>query len=881
MTLWSKTITYVSTSQDISDPEKFVKLDPLRLVGSGEIRSAVLVLNARDGAFLTNANGGATPILSAFDKIKISVTDKSSNTKSLVGIIDDEKPVRKSAGPNCIVELFGQERWLQKMHMPAMKMERISHHDAIKSIIDIYNSNRGSSQVEIEKHDDTLFNKAPQWTAVNIDFSDKPTFYDGLMRVLSLMNTTVANQGANDFFELYFEDHPSDHTKIRIKVFVSGGEPVSPITIQQSNTTRLYDVSGEIQGKTGTVLIGEGADGFGSIPLESTKYWSRLEQFQLHPQHNASFTYPAGAKVQKNGVHYKSNTETSNTPPHADWDTITEADEIGLVRPSPYTYKRSAFWKNSGANPTGNAGGSGTGFDQEAMWDGNMVVRDEDHYRNWVHLKSTTDNFDVTYKYGAVPTGVYRGLRVLVNGTGADGFTGTDINGKSFDNAIVQYDGANWIVIREAQDNDVCCVRKEAKNYLFSGGSWSDDSANIRANDTFHIYKSIGNTDGVAKISKQKGDGSWLDLDGDLSPDTGEDYGTDSAVEVVYEYSPFSAVIESVLTVDNYYAIGAWLDWEMAPIPCNTNNGISESIGAVYGGDSTKKEPATFDMDGTFGLTPSGKQGWNHDDSEEQGQRDSIKFALRFIWEYVLNGDPVPSKGNYKFRVIVYDTSDNVFYKDITILDSNRWEFFELFSDEFQVYRARAPLKWGNVASNLILPELETLEKFEWKNAKLMCIQWQESYDDAGRYSPEGRRPINDILLLGGGLTGVRTKLAIDVFNFGGKLIASTGKNTTLNVEPDFFQRPATSNYEQLKSDMEAQKELEQHQFDAWEVNGEAILDRDFGESVYIKNSDLINDSDNGPNTKKIVVKEMSIAINGTDGGTGGFTSRTFGVKRI
>ena len=226
---------------------------------------------------------------------------------------------------------------------------------------------------------------------------------------------------------------------------------MSPITIQQSNTARIYDISGTLQGKTGTVLIGEGADGFGGTPLEAVKYWSRLEQFNLHPQYSGSFTYPSGAKVQKDGVHYRSNTSTSNAPPHADWDVIKVADEIGLVRPSPYTYKKTAWWKNAGGNPTGIAGGTGTGFDQESMWDGNIVIRDEDHYRNWAHLKSTTDNFDVTYKYGAVSTGNYRGLRCLVNGTGADGFAGNDINGRPFTNSLVKHDGANWIVIREAQ----------------------------------------------------------------------------------------------------------------------------------------------------------------------------------------------------------------------------------------------------------------------------------------------------------------------------------------------------------------------------------------------------------------------------------------------
>ena len=95
MTLWSKVITYLP-STDISSSEKFVKLDPFRLVGTGEIRSASLVLNGRDGAFMTDSNGGATPILSPYDKIKVAVTDKNGSTKSMVGIIDEDKPVRKA-----------------------------------------------------------------------------------------------------------------------------------------------------------------------------------------------------------------------------------------------------------------------------------------------------------------------------------------------------------------------------------------------------------------------------------------------------------------------------------------------------------------------------------------------------------------------------------------------------------------------------------------------------------------------------------------------------------------------------------------------------------------------------------------------------------------
>ena len=45
-------------------------------VGTGEINTAVLQLNARDGNFITETSSGATPIINQFDRIYIKLTDK-------------------------------------------------------------------------------------------------------------------------------------------------------------------------------------------------------------------------------------------------------------------------------------------------------------------------------------------------------------------------------------------------------------------------------------------------------------------------------------------------------------------------------------------------------------------------------------------------------------------------------------------------------------------------------------------------------------------------------------------------------------------------------------------------------------------------------------
>ena len=877
MTLWSKTITYLPTGTDIGGPTKFVRLDPFKLTGTGEVRSAELTLNARQGQFVTNSNGGTTPIIAAFDKIKIELTAKNTNTKSAVFLTETIRPVKSTH--NIVLSLFGQERWLQKMHMPPMKIKRASHFNAIKTIIEIYNENRGTTQAEIEKHNDVAFNFAPQWTAVDFDFTDSPTYYDALMRVMNRMNTTIANGGANDFFELYFEDHPTDDTKIRIRVFSSGGLPATPVTVENTNTTKIYDINGTIEGKTGTLLIGKGDNTLGSIPSAFVKFWSRLEAYLLHPDHIPSFPYPQDAKVKIGSTHYKSNKATSETPPHADWDVITEADEIGLNPPSPYTYKKAvSLWKNSGSNPTGAFAGLGTGFDQAGCWDSNLVVRDEDHYRDWADLKSTTDNFDINYKYGGSPTGQYRTFRVLVNGTGIGAFAGHD-------NMLMEYNGSSWREIGPIGNNgvsppksgDVIAIKAENKNYIFNGSSWVDDSANDRGNDCFHQIESIQNDQGVSSVSKQKGDGTWIDLDGDSTPDTGENYGTDSAVKYTFVYTPVTVLSSSFFATPEYYQIWCGANLVLSPMPYNTHNVIGEDVGQIYGGDSTQKEPATFDMEGTFGYTPSGKRGWNHPDSDEQGPRNSINFMTRFKWEFALTGTPVSFQSNFKFRCVLYDSSGNVIFQDFTILDNDRWEQISLPLTGFKPYRARASLKFGNVLTNVILPELEVLERFEWQNAKMMCIQLQEVYDDAGRFSPEGSRFLGIESILG---LQMRMSLWIDVPNFGGQLIAITPQQSDLNIEVP-VERPNTTNYEQLLQDISAQKEVEEHPYDAWEIEGEALLRYDFGESIILKDSSFINDSDDGPNTKKVVVKEISISINGTDGGRGGFMERNLAVKRI
>ncbi len=88
-------------------------------------------------------------------------------------------------------------------------------------------------------------------------------------------------------------------------------------------------MEGGIDAATGTLIKAWGAAGVGTLPQSVQDFNGQLEAFLLDPQHISGVTYPSGARVQKAGVHYQANTETSETPAHADWDAVTFDDVQG------------------------------------------------------------------------------------------------------------------------------------------------------------------------------------------------------------------------------------------------------------------------------------------------------------------------------------------------------------------------------------------------------------------------------------------------------------------------------------------------------------------------------------------------------------------------
>jgi len=923
MATWTYTVTYIgsdtNTAINPTDDAVYsaypyttditssvISIEKMTDVGSGEVNSATLILNARHGNFITADSGTVatpvTPILDEFDKIKIVITDKNGDSYRRIFEVDELTPKKTiQEGIRLEVQLLGQERCLQQTHF-AKQYYYANAYEVTKDIVDKYNLTKGSSQVEVQNQDNTTYNTLPKWTANNYDFgSNELICYDGLTDVIDKLGTTIAGGGANDYFELGFDDPDKvvgsqDDTKINFKAFSSGSFPTSSLTTLENVTTLpIYNTEGTIESKSGTVVIGKGAEAFGTFPSNASRFAGLKEAFELIPEWQSGVTYPKDVRVQKSGTRYTSDIADNTSTPPTNWTSITADDLIGSdFRYSPFTKIGSSpsgldgykAWKNCGSAPNYS---SGT-FTKQGCWDSNLVIMDEVYYRNWVDCKIASDPDDSLlddYKFetssGSGVYEFYRGFRLLVTGSlsNFDDPSGTALSGSG---KPIQYDGTGWNVIKEPDGNDQIAVIDLGKNYIYNTGTttWDDDSATEKGNDCFHIYNGMNNFDGVSELANGSGTAD-------------DNYGYKSAVESVYEFNPWVSVLNFIPlpTVPNYYSIGAWINFRF-PFPSNSYN--SQEIGELYGGvekPDQKYEPVTFDTtnmhllpNGDAGFNKSdtsGTTGYNKSNSQELGTCDAIKFWIKLKWYYMVGVTETQTgivAGDYKMRIFCYDTSSNVVTFDFTISHDANWQEVIAPLSSFKIYRARATLRWGAIATNLIVPELEILNIFEWKNLRMIGIQLQESYDTEARYDASQARYGNPQL----NFATYRLKMSVDNFCFEKQLLATSGTDTVRNIEPKFLERPFTTNFQQLQTDVDTQKIIEEFRYQAFEIEGEGECDPNlqFGYSFYLKDNKMTNLSDSGSaNTIKLVAKRIEYTINGTDGGTGGFVRKIVGVKRL
>lgn len=882
MTEYSYEVRYKpeGVNTDISNYIQHIEITD---VGTGEVTSAIILLNAMNGQFITNTLSGATPIIGEFDKIKITITDRDTTTYIRVYEVDIMKPMENAQqGTVLHVELLGLEHHLMKVPF-AKQYYFDSGFNVVKDICDIYNNSdaKGLGQTVIAQHTTDSGagggNDLPKFTAGHYTFNVAEQFcYDGLMEVVDRMGTSVSAGGGGDFFELYFARDPASNSQVLFRAFPSGGVD-SGVILTDSVSVNPAEQEGGIESTAGTVTATWGADDFGSMPAQVSHFSGALEAWRLMPNYVAG-SYKQGAIVQRVGTgpdgqgdtfHYKALSDTSGAPPstetsNANWTIYYFTDfltnEIGITGGySPWTNINESEWRNSGANVSGTTGNDPPLSTSVYVWDANQVVYDGAGYRTWVDWQGTNPS-SIPSQYLYSGTTVYRGFRGLVNGTGAGLWAG-------FNNNIVQYDGTNWYVMKVTSNGQYCCVDHEAKIYKKAAGVWSLADGDSMGNDAYHPVYSLTTTQG----HNNKSDGA------------GFNFGRFTAI--TYEFRFERSDITST-TARKFYRQGAWMNLKF-PFPHSTYNGVS-AVGYLFGNNTTKREPVTLDINNMH-LSPSGKQGFNHTEADEFGPLGGIRFATKLEWKRNKDASGgFVNFGNFGCRCFMYDTEDNVVISDFTIPFNGLWEPVIIPFSSFKPYRARIPLSLGPLNQLVFLQGLEILNVFNFKNIKKIGFQWMGPYDDEGRFNPAAKAdflfPSIIDIITGLFITGYNVKWHIDAFHFTKALLAVTPPKTAGGeraIFPRFFEEPLISNDYQLTQSNLAKLEITKFRHKEYEITTEGHIDVDYGESFYLRNIYLIPDSDNGANTIKLVAKKLKYTIDKAPTGVSGFLRTITGVKRL
>lgn len=572
---------------DITD--SVISLDSFVLQSTGIIAEAKLTLNAEFGAFITDDNGGTTPILSNFDRIRITIIgdDGVTEQKRIFEITTNLSQLATRSSHFLPLELEGRERNLSGVPFSGFFRDS-THLDIIQQILFSYRDQIGTSQPTILGNVGDIPNFNPNiW-----DFTQVDNCYDALLAVLDSLNLPVSAGGGGNRFALIFEEHPTDINLLVFKIMIQGTNNVGSIpTLQQNDTHPITKIDEIKQASTGTIVVARGRAKTGTMPTNYNKFTSLIEFYKNIRPYNATITYPKDAFVTSAGTTFQANqiVPPNTAPPLVGWTPIGIGNFIGLLQYSPFTNDKLTPFKNGLANPTGSfATDSSLTFGHIAIPDHNLFINDRSltnfdigTYRNWVTFRTKSvfqSDLSAAQKAYMFPTvggfGFFEGFTILIDdslpGTLEPPFDGSDSNGIPFKNSVAKFvatknlgivtaeggsmvPGGEWIVVRKVEEFDQTAIYNEARVYEFNsddydasqriypgkdrrrGGTelapleWQDISGIFLGNDCFHTPSNIEQVDGLFGDSVQN--------DEPLKDPTGTPYIEDSAIKITFGYN--------------------------------------------------------------------------------------------------------------------------------------------------------------------------------------------------------------------------------------------------------------------------------------------------------------------------------------------------------
>ena len=543
---------------------------------------------------MTNTNGGLTPLLSNFDRIRLTATDPQGDSQShIFQIINDLGQLTKMSEYLLPLTLEGRERNLALMPFSGY-YDALNHFDMVELILKTYAFTKipGALQPEIVSEDDVpaIVNLLPKYNPNIWDFQYIDNCLDAIKVVVRLANQSVAAGGGGDRFAIFFEDStvaPLIKMSIHIISQGSNNTVLSRPTIRANQIQNpIISIPRVIQPITGSVVIARGRPGSGGVLVDGDKYRSRDEFFQRIRDRqiwDATITYPVDSYTSTGGTVYQANVENTNDqPPSGNWSTVFEGEYIGDIQYSGFTKDKAPVYRNECTNP--GAAFASMSESSPKMLDCNIVITDAETSRDFVLLRKATDVVGSwstdERRYLHKGDDFYDGFRLLIdvsNGdtaagvfaAGTDSYgagNGNDPNGLPFaNNAVIFVKNSSgvlqWFVIRDHEQYDQLVIRFEGlfewnvnfvsksrfpasddtnanrrKRQAGSGGTfaWRALGEQFLANDCLHSPSSIVNSQGlIPVVANTFGGGNYTD---------------DSTIKIIYEYGAEAEMDE-------------WWDW--------------------------------------------------------------------------------------------------------------------------------------------------------------------------------------------------------------------------------------------------------------------------------------------------------------------------------
>jgi len=789
-------VEYLEDVSDVDITDFIHVMDDTHLYSDGRISTAAFTLQAEFGDFITQDNGGTTPILKQYDKIRLTYTAATGDFYSKIfEIMTDLGQLSREAEYLLPLTLEGRERNFALIPFSGYFDPPEPHNEMIEKINIVYLNSKGTNQPFIFLNN----NELPEYNPNFWDFQYIDNCLDAIKSVIRLADQSVAAGGGGDRFAIIFEDVDKDI--LIFDIISQGNNPSSETIILTGDAVfnPIQRISKVKQPLTGTAVIARGRPGSGGTPKDGDIYRSRLEFFQrisIDQIYDDTITYAVDAFANQGGIVFQAlNEVTGDRPPSANWQTILAEDFIGsTIQYSRFTIDKAALYRNECAFPE-------AAFDPESetspkMLDYNIFIDDVETKRDWVHFRSITDiivKTDPRSRYlwrSDVGTNakVFEGIRILVDtslGTPADAFAednfgtgaGFDPNSRPYADNQCVFTNEKWFVIKEHEDFDQTLSRFDG---LWEFNASFDVASRFPASDLANANRrlrgpSTGTPDGWKNLDGQflandclHSPSSITNIDGLINPVAkgGGFYTDNSAVRIIYEYGRKDEMdfwakaldnIAGIITASSgflgkfaisatvatfnlfttpYYANVGWWITLSAPFPVSTFNGITEEVGELYGGKTFGQLDAHSYFD-KFNerVALSGLAGWNEEDSEELMEITGVTFLYKL--DILANGTRIPFTGQIPTSYWVMDSNGTLWKntKPYRFLgDMQRMTFN--FGDFTPVYRARSPFGISNIVTNIIVPELEIRERILPARIVMQGFQLEMAYDEHGRYFP-------------------------------------------------------------------------------------------------------------------------------------------------